>query len=407
MALEFDFLTRPERSGMDALAVDFSGDGDGSMAPRRPKEGFSLIPMWVADMNFVAAPSVTEALVARASHPSYGYFETRPEYYASIIRWQKELHGVEGLGREQIGYENGVLGGLATCVAAFTTPNEPILLHSPTYIGFTGCITRLGRQIIHSPLVKDSDGIWRMDYEDMEQKIRENHIRFAVFCSPHNPTGGVWTREEIEKAMRIYEENDVLVISDEIWCDILLNGNEHIPTQSVSEDARKRTIALYAPSKTFNLAGLIGSYHIIYNPYLKDRVSRQSRITGYNDMNVLSQHALIGAYSEAGQRWVMELRQVLSENVNYSVSFIRENFPGVNVSTPQGTYMLFPDIAEYLERTGKTYMEVLSAGWEVGVAWQNGRPFHGETNIRMNLALPAKWVKEAFERLKQYVFTEK
>ena len=140
----------------------------------------------------------------------------------------------------------------------------------------------------------DKEGIWRMDFEDMEEKIKANKIHAAIFCSPHNPTGRVWERWEIEKAMEIYKKYDVTVISDEIWSDIILFGNHHIPTQSVSEDAKNRTIALYAPSKTFNLAGLIGSYHIIYNKRLKERVVKESSLGHYNSMNVLSMHALMG-----------------------------------------------------------------------------------------------------------------
>ena len=405
--MKFDFETKPDRHGKDALAVDMPYTHEGSgLCPDKPREGFDLIPMWVADMNFFTAPSITEAVVERAKHPCFGYFEPREAYYESIIRWQKEIHHVktDALTPEVIGYENGVLGGLSTALQAFTTPGEAVLLHSPVYIGFSGTLSSTGRTPVLSSLYRDKEGVWRMDYEDMEKKIRENHIHFAVFCSPHNPCGRVWTKEEIEEAMDVYRRNDVIVFSDEIWSDLLLNGHEHIPTQSVNEDAMQRTIALYAPSKTFNLAGMIGSYHIIYNPYLRDRMRRQSSMTHYNSMNVLSQHALIGAYSETGKEWLMGLREVLSENINYACDFIKENFEGISLQKPEGTYMLFLDCSEYLKKKGITLDDLLKAGWDVGVAWQDGRPFHGESSIRMNLALPAKYVREAFTRLEKYVF---
>ena len=398
--MKYDFMTKLERSGMDAIAVDIPQNG---VWPGKPKEGFSLIPMWVADMNFMTAPSITKAIIGRASHPAFGYFEPRDAYYDAIIRWQKELHGVTGLRKEHIGYENGVLGGLASVLNALTVPGEPVLLHSPTYIGFTKCLEKNGRKIVLSPLAKDAEGIWRMDYEDMEKKLRENRIHLAVFCSPHNPSGRVWEEEEVKQAMEIYRRNDVTVVSDEIWCDILLNGHRHIPVQSIDEDARMRTIALYAPSKTFNLAGLVGSYHIIYERSLRERIERYAESTCYNEMNVLSQHALIGAYSDEGREWLYELREVLSGNINFACDFIAEHFDGVSVSKPQGTYMLFLDLEKYLEKTGRTLDEVLRSGWDVGVAWQDGRPFHGSTCIRMNLALPEAWVREAFDRLKNYV----
>ena len=154
-------------------------------------------------------------------------------------------------------------------------------------------LTNNGYHIVHSPLVKDENNVYRMDFEDMEKKIMENHIHAAIFCSPHNPTGRVWEQWEIEKAMEIYKKHDVYVVSDEIWSDLLLNGHKHTPTQSVSEDAKQRTVALYAPSKTFNLAGLIGSYHIIYNDWLRERILKESSLSHYNSMNLLSMYASV------------------------------------------------------------------------------------------------------------------
>lgn len=204
--------------------------------------------------------------------------------------------------------------------------------------------------------------------------------------------------------MEVYKANNCIVISDEIWSDIILEGYKHIPTQSVSDWARQNTVAVYAPSKTFNLAGLVGSYHIIYNKYLRDRVVAKSSKPHYNDMNVLSMHALIGAYKPEGYTWVDELRQVITGNVDYACEYIRTHFEGVEVSRPQGTYMLFLDCTQWCEKHGKTIDELEKAGWDVGVAWQDGRMFHGPCAIRMNLALPLSRVKEAFDRLDKYVF---
>ncbi|MEW4415086.1 aminotransferase class I/II-fold pyridoxal phosphate-dependent enzyme [Clostridium sp. AN503] len=401
--MKYDFTTIMDRRGRDAIAVDLLGSKKGA-APDAPKDGFDPIPMWVADMNFATVPTVQEEMIRRAGHPAFGYFDPSEEYYDSIIRWQETRNGVTGLTAECIGYENGVLGGVVSAVEAFSAPGDAILLHSPTYIGFTGSIGNAGRKIIHSGLVQDADGIWRMDYADMDAKIKANKIHLAVFCSPHNPCGRVWERWEIERAMEVYRDNDCVVISDEIWSDILLNGSRHITTQSVSEDAKNRTIALYAPSKTFNLAGLIGAYHVIYNPYLRDRVTAQSSKSHYNQMNVMSMHALIGAYRPEGYEWVDELCQVLSCNVNFACDYIADHFPEVRVTKPQGTYMLFLDCTEWCKAHGKTLDELLKAGWDVGVAWQDGRPFHGACSIRVNLALPLARVKEAFERLERYVF---
>lgn len=397
--MKYDFETVMDRSVKDSIAVD-TIPYEGATV----KEGFSKIPMWVADMNFATAPTITEAIAQRIGHPAFGYFSLREEYYQAIIDWQKIRHGVEGLAKEHIGYENGVLGCVVSTLQAFCSAGDAVLLHSPTYVGFTHALENNGFHIIHSDLKRDKDGIWRMDYEDMEEKIKKHHIHAAVFCSPHNPTGRVWERWEIEDAMEIYRRNDCIVISDEIWSDIILNGNEHIPTQSISEDARERTVAVYAPTKTFNLAGLIGSYHIIYNSYLRDRVNKQSSLSHYNSCNVLSMHALIGAYKPEGQQWVDELCEVLSDNVNYACAYIEEHFKGVSLAKPEGTYMLYLDCEEWCKMHGKSMDELLLAGYEVGVIWQDGRPFHRPYAIRMNLALPHSLVVEAFERLQKYVF---
>lgn len=392
-----------DRHNMDAIAVDGLGSLPG-FAPDRPKEGFDLIPMWVADMNFPTCPSIPEAIIERAKHPLYGYFAPRQEYFSSIITWQEKRNKVKGLAPEHIGYENGVLGGVVSALNVLCSRGDKVLVHSPTYIGFTKSLTNNGYQIVHSPLTKDEKGIWRMDFADMEQRIVKENIHAAIFCSPHNPCGRVWERWEIEKAMELFEKYDVKVVSDEIWSDIILNGNEYIPPQTVSEWARQNTVALYAPSKTFNLAGLIGSYHIIYNKTLRDRIQKESSLSHYNDMNVFSMHALIGAYGQEGHIWCDELCKTLSENVNYACQYIQNHFDGLDVSVPQGTYMLFVDCSEWCKKHGRTIEEVEKACWDVGVALQDGRMFHGHCHVRINLASPLSKIQEAFDRMDKYVF---
>ncbi len=400
--MKYDFTSIMDRRGLDSIAVDNPGQVPG--APGGPKDGYDLIPMWVADMNFPTVPTVPKALIARASHPAYGYFNLSDDYFNSIINWQEIRNKVSNLTKEHIGYENGVLGCVVSAAQAFCSAGDKILLHSPTYIGFTFSLSNVGYQLVLTPLVQDEEGIWRMDYEDMDQKLKEHSIHFAVFCSPHNPSGRVWEQWEIEKAMEIYRNNDCVVVSDEIWSDLLLDGYQHIPTQSVSEDARNRTIAVYAPSKTFNLAGLVGSYHIVYNKYLRDRLTKQSSLSHYNSQNVLSMHALIGAYSQEGQEWVNELCQVLTTNVDYAYNYITTHFKGIHLSKPQGTYMLYLDCSDWCREHHKTLDDLLRAGWDVGVIWQDGRPFKKPDTIRMNLALPLSRVEEAFKRLSEHVF---
>ena len=335
--MKYDFTSILDRRGRDAIAVDgLKGDG---FSPAPPKEGFDAIPMWVADMNFPTVPTIQEAIIERASHPAFGYFQATDAYFDSIIRWQEKRNGV-----------------------------------------------------------------WRMDFADMEKHLKEEHIHAAILCNPHNPCGRVWERWELEKAMELFKKYDVYVVSDEIWSDILLNGHKHTPTQSVSEDARMRTAAFYAPSKTFNLAGLVGSYHIVYNNWWRDRIGKESSLNHYNMMNVLSMHALIGAYQPEGYEWTDELCEVLSGNVNFACDYIEQHFAGVTVSKPEGTYMLFVDCTDWCAAHGKTIDDVEKACWEVGVAVQDGKMFHGPCHLRMNLASPRSRIEEAFRRMDQYVF---
>ncbi len=398
--MKYDFETRPERKGMDALAVDALGQEG---APGAPKEGFSALPMWVADMNFVSFPGIQESIIRRAKHPSFGYFPLRDEYYQAIIGWQQVRNGVKGLEREHIGYENGVLGGVISAVNVLCSRGDAILLHSPTYIGFTGSLTNNGYHLVHSPLKRDAQGVWRMDLADMEEKIRKEHIHVMVFCSPHNPCGRVWTGEELRALSDLCEKYDITVVSDEIWSDIILPGHRHIPTQSVTPYLREHTAALYAPSKTFNLAGLVGSYHIIYNRSLRERVVKESSLSHYNMENILSMYALMGAYTKEGMAWTDQLREVISANVALAEEAMR-GFEGVSCAHPEGTYMLFPDCEGWCRSHGKTMDELERACWDVGVALQDGRMFHGEHHLRINLALPTRFVEEAFDRLKKYVF---
>ncbi len=402
--MKYDFTTLMDRRGKDAIAVDGLGTG---FAPAPPKEGFDAIPMWVADMNFATVPTIPQAIIARAQHPAYGYFSPSKAYYDAILNWQYTRNGVTGLEPKHIGYENGVLGGVLSALNCVCSRGDKVLVHSPTYIGFTRSLENNGYHIVHSPLVQDENGVWRMDYADMEQRLKNEKIHAAILCSPHNPCGRVWEREELEQAMELFRKYDVFVVSDEIWSDILLNGHTHIPTQSISEDARQRTAALYAPSKTFNLAGLVGSYHIVYNNWWRERIEKESSLSHYNAMNVLSMHALVGGYSPEGQAWLDELREVLSGNVNFACSYIADRFEGVTVTKPEGTYMLFVDCTGWCKAHGKTIGELEHALWDVGVAVQDGTMFHGSCHLRMNLASPRSRIEEAFRRMDEYVFNKK
>lgn len=364
-----------------------------------PKE--DVIPMWVADMDFETAPSVIEALRERIEHPILGYSVLSERYVNAIANWQKTNYGTEGVKEEHILYQNSVLGGLCSAISVYTQPGDYIITGQATYVGFQGSISNLGRKVAFSPLVKDENGIYRMDFEDLEKQIVEKCIPMMIFCSPHNPTGRVWEKWEIEKVVEICDRHNVFLFSDEIWADFIIEpGLKHIPTQSVSERAKQISIAAYAPSKTFNLAGLIGSYTICYNPVINERIRKQGESTHYNNANILSLAACTGAY-EGGAEYVAELREYIRKNQQYMCDFFATR-KGVDAYMPQGTYLLWVDVAG-CGMDMDTVMRKMSA---VGVIVNDGRPFQGPTHLRFNVACPHDSVVEACRRLAT-VFPEK
>ena len=396
--MKYDFTSIMDRRGKDAIAVDGLGTG---FAPDLPKDGFDIIPMWVADMNFPTVPTIPEAIIERAKHPAFGYFQATDEYYDSIIQWQATRNGVTGLTKEAIGYENGVLGGVISALTAFAAPGDGVLLHSPTYIGFTMSINNNGYKIVHSPLKKDENGIWRMDYEDMDAKLKAEKIHVAVFCSPHNPCGRVWERWELEKAMEVYKANDCIVISDEIWSDIILEGYKHIPTQSVSDWARQNTVAVYAPSKTFNLAGLQISNIFIPNEKLRKAFQTEIDKTGYDEPNALGIVACEAAY-RAGEDWLDQLRAYLLQNLNFLREYLQEKIPQIHLVEPEGTYLVWLDCSE-LGITGKELDQFIvdKAG-----LWLDGGSMFGPSGAafqRVNIACPQATLELALNKLKAAV----
>ena len=394
--MKYNFDEVIDRKGTHAVKVE-----------RLPKGADKdSLALWVADMDFACAEPILKALHERIDRKIFGYtMYDADECMDAVTGWMKKRYGWDE-SRENLFFCPGVVAAYAALINLLTERGDGIVLQRPIYYPFTNKANSNGRIPVDNALIYEN-GAYRIDFEDLDRKMADPANKVLVVCSPHNPTGRVWEREEIEKAMEIYKANECVVISDEIWSDLTLPGFKHIPTQSVSKDARERTIALYAPSKTFNLAGLVGSYHIIYNRMLRDRVEKASSLSHYNSPNVLSVHALIGAYRPEGYQWVDELREVLKSNADYAYNYILEHFKGVKLSKPEGTYMLYLDCEEWCKEHDTDMDTLLKAGVAVGVIWQDGRPFHRPYAIRLNLALPHVLVKEAFDRMDKYVFNAK
>jgi cystathionine beta-lyase len=374
-------------------SVKFDGD--------KAKENPDLIPMWVADMDFETLPEVAEALTKRASHAIFGYASPTQEYKEAVMGWMKRRHDFE-VEKDWFVCTPGVVTAVKLAVLSYTNEGDNVLLHKPVYYPFDSSVKLNGRHVVECPLNYENES-YSCDFELFEKVIVDNDVKLFVLCNPHNPIGKVWTKEELYQIGMICKKHGVIVVSDEIHMDFVYEGSKHIPFYNVDESFKDMSIVLTAPSKTFNLAGLIGSYHIIYNEELRKQVDRTSNNTYYNHMNVLSMHALIGAY-RGGEEWLDELREVLQGNVDYACDFIWNHFEGVKVSKPQGTYMLYLDCGEWCDLNNTSIQDLLVKGAEVGVIWQDGRPFNRPWAIRMNLALPKSRVEEAFRRLTEYVF---
>lgn len=365
--------------------------------PRYPvAQDKPLIPMWVADMDFAVPDCVLDAIRARLDHPAFGYSDPDPRFARSIVDWMEKRRGVTDVTPELIRYQNSALGGVAAAIKTFTRPGDPVLVHFPNYNGFTHCITDVGRRLVGSPLVRDGEGVFRVDLADMEKRILEENIKCLLFCAPHNPTGRVWTREEIAQVCALCEKHGVSIISDEVWADFVYAPARHISPAQVSDYARENTITICGASKTFNLAGLHTSYSVVYNGELRRRFHKQSAESYCNDPNTLSVAALIGAYTEEGARYVDELVACIRQNMELAHDLITREVPGVRGSLPEGTYTMWLDFTG----TGRPQAENIRRLGAEGLVLSPGGDYHGEGWFRMNVACPRAQLEQALQALK-------
>lgn len=366
-------------------------------APRYPvAQDKPLIPMWVADMDFAVPDCVLDAIRTRLEHPAFGYCDDPdPRFARSIVRWMEERRGVTDVTPELIRYQNSALGGVVAAIKTLTQPGDPVLVHLPNYNGFTHALSDADRRLVGSPMVRGEDGVFRMDFADMERKIQEEHIQCLLFCAPHNPTGRVWTREETEQMCALCARYGVSIISDEVWADFVYAPARHVPTAQVSQYAHEHTITIGGASKTFNLAGLHTSYSIVYSDELRARFHKRSAESNCNDPNTLSVAALIGAYTQ-GEAYVDELTAYIRQNMELVHDFIRREIPAVKSSLPQGTYTMWLDFTA----AGRTQEENIRRLGEQGLVLSPGGDYHGEGWFRMNVACPREQVERALQALK-------
>ncbi|MGL5650721.1 MAG: MalY/PatB family protein [Paraclostridium sp.] len=357
-----------------------------------------LIPMWVADMDFKAAPCIIDALKNRLEQGIYGY-TTRPNSYnESIVNWVSRRFGWN-IKSEWLVFSPGVIPAISILIQELTNEGDKIMIQEPVYSPFNSVVKDNKRELVISPLKKLEDGNYVMDYEDIESKIKD--VKIFILCNPHNPVGRVWTKEELKQLGDICIKHNVKVISDEIHSDIIFKGYKHIPFASICKEFEQNSITCMAPTKTFNIAGLQMSQVILPNEDDYKALDSAFARIDIRRNNAFSLVATEAAYNH-GEEWLTDFIDYLEGNMDFAVNYIEKNMPKLKVRKPQGTYLLWVDFSEL----GLSDDEVAKFLVEnAKVALNNGPSFGigGQGYQRINLACPRSMVEEALTRIKNAI----
>lgn len=362
-----------------------------------------LLPMWIADMDFMSPRPVIEALKKRADHGIFGYTSLPGSYFEAIETWLQKRHGWS-VQRKWICTSPGVVTALSIAVNLFTQPGDGVIIQPPVYYPFFSVIKDNGREVVENPLrliFRDGQLHYEMDFADLKEKIARSRAKMLILCSPHNPVGRVWTRDELEQLAEICMEHNLLVVSDEIHADIIFPPHRHIPFASLAPEVAMRSVTCLSPSKTFNLAGLNISLTLIPNDQLRKAFHSFLRRFVLNSPNLFSALALETAY-RYGEEWLDQLLIYLRENVNYLTRFISEKIPEIRVVEPEGTYLVWLD-CRYLG-LGDRELEMFMRK-EAKLALQHGYKFGqgGEGFVRVNIACPRSLLQEGLQRLEEAI----
>lgn len=358
-----------------------------------------VLPMWVADMDFKSPPEVTEALIKVAQHGIFGYSLSKKDYFDAVHYWFNTRFGWD-VKKEWLIETPGVVFAISTAIRAFTDEADAVMIQQPVYHPFSEKIRVNNRKLVNNPLVYEN-GEYKMDIKDFESKIKEHRVKLFILCSPHNPVGRVWTKEELTEIGDICMKHGVIVVSDEIHADFIYEGYKHTIFSEVKQEYLDNTIICTAPSKTFNLAGLQVSNIFIPNKKLREKYKTEMKKAGYGSLNTLGIVACQAAY-RYGAQWLDELMTYLTGNLNFVREFLKERLPQVKLVEPQGSYLIWLDFsglnlnAEELENLILNRAKLwLNSGTIFGP--------EGEGFQRMNIACPRSVVEEAFLRLEQAV----
>ena len=357
-----------------------------------------VIPMWVADMDFNTPDFIVDYLQNRLNHEIYGYSLRPPEYFLSIVEWLKVRHNWS-IEKEWISYCPGIVPALNFSTLAFTKPGDGIIVQPPVYFPFFSAVELHGRKLVYNSLSED-DGKWIMDYNSLISSI-DGNTKMIIISNPHNPIGRVWTPDELTTLADICLKNNILILSDEIHCDLILPGFTHTPIASLSEKIAGITITCIAPSKTFNLAGLSTSSVIISNPVLRKSFNRIVDNLHVGNGNIFGTTASIAAYSQ-GHQWLDALLDYIDHNIEFVVDYCRKMIPEIVPVPPEATYMIWLDCRKF-GMTGKELQNFFVT--KAGVGMNEGSTFGpgGEGFMRMNLAATHQTVIKAMEQIEKAV----
>jgi cysteine-S-conjugate beta-lyase len=380
------FDIRIERRGTNSLKWDYN---------KRMMGEEDVLPMWVADMDFACPPAVTEALVRRAQHPVYGYPGRPAELYEAVADWFARRFGVT-VDTGWLGTVPGVVPGMHIAVEAFTEPGDSVLIQTPVYHSFFYAVESLGRRIVQNPL-REENGRYVMDWDGLRQVLDENRPKLFLLCSPHNPVGRVWTREELVRLGQMCAERDIVVVSDEIHADLVYEKGRHVPYFSLPEPLASQSLTLVSATKTFNLAGLTSAFVISPAPRLLQAFRQAARRMGHPFLNLFGIEATIAAYRH-GEPWLDELLVYLKGNAEYIRDFLAERIPEVSMAVPEATYLGWMDF----RRLGLSQNELNAlVRKRAKLGLHDGTVFgkEGAGFQRINFACPRVVLEEAMSRL--------
>jgi len=366
---------------------------------KRISDKQDIVPMWIADMDFETVPEVKKAIIERATQGIYGYSEMKDEYFESLSEWTKKRYNWE-IKKEWLCFSPGVVTGINLAIRALTHPGDRVLIQTPVYSPFFGAVTRSGCELVSSSL-KLVNGKYKMDFDDLEEKLKDERTKIMVLCNPHNPVGRAWTRDELIKLGEICIKNNIIVISDEIHSDLVYKGHKYTPFASISKEFEQNSIICTAPSKTFNLAGLQSSNIIISNENFRREYKIALENIEVSRLNVFGMVACETAY-KYGESWLEELLDYLEENKELVKKRIENRIPKLKLIEPEATYLLWIDCSD-LGLNDEELKKFMTE--KAGILLNDGSSFgeEGKGFQRMNIACTKNTLEEALNRLEKAV----